>query len=613
MLQDADWPAAGSNGLKGDEIVDGKVKKKESSEGSWRDFWNLLKKIQLPWRWIIIAFLCNFFYNKVMLMLPTITAGLMSGSLDNKVLWDAIWFYVIFTIVLCGDVALRTPAQHIAARNARRVIWRKMLHIRMDYYDSNNPSDIMSTITNDTTTAAQLLVQFLVGFFPTLYYVVEALKTISSYNIWLTVSVFLLLPVKILYMVFIGRMRYKTQDGLFQEIGGLTAYLAERVRNLSLIKTYTNEEKELENGENAAYGLFHANMRVNKLQCGITALTTLIGMAQVMIVMVFGVILLKRGDIDISQWVAFYMFSGTLSNSFSNLIDYWTNLKMIQGTMARTAKLLLAPEEEETVTDTRRPENAEVTFEKVSFSYGDKKAIQDITFHIPSGSAAAVIGLCGSGKTTSVSLLEHFYEPCEGTVLFGGVPVSDMSLDELRGHMGYVQQGADIFSGTAREALTYGLHREVSDEEIWEAAEKTGFAEVLRKWDAGLNAPVAPGGTSMSGGQRQKLVLTREFMRKSDVILLDEPTSALDVTASKMIQDTIFEMFPGRTKIIITHDLSLLERVDQIIVLNKGVLEGVGRYEELYGNCQAFMELIAACEEEAGIQRSPFTGKEAVQ
>ena len=280
--------------------------------------------------------------------------------------------------------------------------------------------------------------------------------------------------------------------------------------------------------------------------------TTLIGMAQVMIVMVFGVVLLKRGDIDIQQWVAFYMFSGTLSTAFSNLLDYWANLKMIQGTTARTARLLTAPEEEETVKDTKEPESAEVTFSHVSFSYGDKKALEDISFHVPAGSSTAVIGLCGSGKTTSVSLLEHFYEPCEGEITFGKVPVSEMSLDVLRGSMGYVQQGADIFSGTVREALTYGLHRKVEDEEIWEAAEKTGFAEVLRKWEDGLNAFVAPGGTSMSGGQRQKLVLTREFMRKSGMILLDEPTSALDVTASKMIQDTIFEMFPGRTKIIIT-------------------------------------------------------------
>lgn len=185
----------------------------------------------------------------------------------------------------------------------------------------------------------------------------------------------------------------------------------------------------------------------------------------------------------------------------------------------------------------------------------------------------------------------------------GGVPVCEMTLDELRGYMGYVQQGADIFSGTAREALTYGLHREVSDDEIWKAAEKSGFAEILRKWESGLDTLVAPGGTSMSGGQRQKLVLTREFMRDTDILLLDEPTSALDAAASKLVQDTIFEMFPNRTKIMVTHDLSLIERVDQIIVLHNGVLAGCGNYSELYGNCEAFMDLIAACEAE----------KEAVQ
>lgn len=583
--------------------MDEKVKKRKPEKGNWKDFWNLLKKIHLPWHWILAAFLCNFFYNKVMLKLPTVTAGLMSGSLDNKVLWDAVLFYVVFTLVLCGDTALRTPAQHIAARNARRVIWERMLHIRMDYYDSNNPSDLMSTITNDTTTGMQLLVQFLTGFLPMIYYLAAALMTISSYNIWLMVSIFILLPVKIIYMVFIGRWRYRTQAGLYQEIGGLTAYLAERVRNLSLIKTYTNEENELKNGENVCHRLFGANMRVTKLECSVTALGTLIGMIQVMIVMVFGVVLLKRGAITIQQWVAFYMFSGTISTSFDNLISYWMNLKTIQGTLARTAKLLKAPLEQDHAEGEKKPENMDVTFHNVAFSYGDKKALKDISFTVPAKSSTAIIGLCGSGKTTSVSLLERFYEPDEGTVTVGNVPVSQIPLKTLRGYMGYVQQGADIFSGTAREALTYGLHREISDEMIWKAAKRSGFAELLRKWDKGLDTPIASGGTSMSGGQRQKLVLAREFMRETEILLLDEPTSALDASASKMIQDTIFEMFPDRTKIIITHDLSLLEKVDQIVVLHNGEMAGLGSYQELYGNCAAFMDLIAACQE----------GKEAVR
>ena len=262
-----------------------KVKKEgHKGGGNWKDFFHVIRKMRLPWHWIIIAFLCNFLYNRVMLDLPTVTAGPMSGSTDSQALVDAVWFYVLFTLVLCGDVALRSPARHVAA----------------------------------------------------------ALQTISSYNVWLMVSVFLLLPLKLIYAVFVGRWQYRTQFGVFKEIGSLTAYLAERVRNLMLIKTYTNEERELKNGEKTSYGLFDANMKVNKLNCVITALTTLLGMAQVMVVMVFGVLLLKRGDIDIQQWVAFYMFSGTLSTSFSNLIDYWMKLKSVQGAMARTAELLAA-------------------------------------------------------------------------------------------------------------------------------------------------------------------------------------------------------------------------------------------------------------------------------
>ncbi len=174
------------------------------------------------------------------------------------------------------------------------------------------------------------------------------------------------------------------------------------------------------------------------------------------------------------------MFSGTLSTSFSNLIDYWMKLKSVQGAMARTAELLRAPEEEEKEGQGEgKSAGTEVRFDHVSFSYGDKEALRDVSFTIPEGSSAAVIGLCGSGKTTSLSLLEHFYEPQEGTVSLGGVPVADIPLQALRGRMGYVQQGADVFSGTVREALTYGLHREVPDEEIWEAARKTGFAAAL--------------------------------------------------------------------------------------------------------------------------------------
>ena len=566
---------------------------KENKGMIWSEFWKLLKSMQLPWFWMLLAFLCNMFYSEVNLLLPTTTAGLLSGSTDSKVLWDAIVFYILYTTVLCADTLLRCPAQHLAVRNVRRVLWKRMLNIRMDYYDANDPSKLMSTVTNDASEAVRNLVFYIVGVIPALYYAIRALSTISTYNVWLMVSIFMLLPIKILYMFYIGKRRFKTQKGLYQQIGGLTGYLAERVRNLSLIKTYTNEPQELKNGEDAAKQLFDANMKVVKLECTISALATGIGLAQNLIVMVFGVVLLQKGEITLPQWVAFFMFSGTISNTFDTIISYWTDLKTIQGSLARASHLMNVPVETEDGT-TKLPDAVDITFENVSFAYGDKQALEDVSFTIPAGTTTAVVGLCGSGKTTLISLLERFYTPDGGCVKLGGIPVSQIHTDTLRNRFGYVQQGADIFSGTLREALTYGIREAVTDDQILEAAKCTGFDRTISLFAEGLDATVAPGGTSLSGGQRQKLVMTREFLRDADILLLDEPTSALDAVASAEIQDSIFETFAGKTKMIVTHDLSLLKKADQVVVLDGGKLVGCGIYHQLKETCPQLQQLLDA-------------------
>lgn len=561
----------------------------------WKEFWKLLKSVRLPWFWILLAFLSNMFYSEVNLLLPTTTAGLLSGGTDGKVLWDAILFYILYTLVLCADTLLRCPAQHFAVRNARKVIWKRMLNIRMDYYDSNDPSKLMSAVTNDTSEAMRNLVFYIVGFIPAVYYAVRAMSTISGYSVWLMLSVLVLLPVKIVYMIYIGKRRFKTQAGLYQEIGGLTGYLAERIRNLSLIKTYTNEEAELKNGEAAAKRLFGANMKVVNLECTISALATGIGLLQNLIVMVLGVILLQQGHITMQQWVAFFMFSGTVSNTFDTIISYWTDLKTIQGSLSRASHIMSVPVEDVTAGG-RPPETSDICFENVSFSYGEKQALKDISFTVPAGTSTAVVGLCGSGKTTLISLLEKFYEPESGRISVGGTDTENISVNTLRRLFGYVQQGAEIFSGTVREALTYGIAEQISDERISEAAKLTGFDKTIALWSDGLDTMIAAGGSSLSGGQRQKLVMTREFLRGSEIMLLDEPTSALDAVASAEIQKVIFELFAGKTKIIVTHDLSLLEKVDQIVFLETGKPAVCGSYEVLKSTSPSFMRLLSAQE-----------------
>lgn len=267
-------------------------------------------------------------------------------------------------------------------------------------------------------------------------------------------------------------------------------------------------------------------------------------------------------------------------------------MKGVHGEFHRIIDIMDGQEEEKGTTAVF-PETGDIHFKDITFTYPetDKPALDHVSFTVPRGSSFAIVGLCGSGKTTSVSLLERFYRQEEGQILIGDTDIHDISLADFRRNLAYVQQGADIFSGVLRDVITYGIDRAVSDEEILAAAEKTGFDEYLRLCKAGLDTEVASGGESMSGGQRQRLVLTREVLRNGNIILMDEPTSALDIQISVKIQDMMDKLFADKTRILITHDLSFARKYDRIIVMEGGHLVGEGTHETLLETCATYRKM----------------------
>lgn len=572
-----------------------KNKAKKEAAGYAGQFLQVLRKGNLPWVWIVISFAVNLVVaNNFMLKLPTMTASLMNGNLSGKALRDSVLFYVIYAVILCGQTTILAVSRCLATRNARNRLWGKMLHIPVTYYDENDPSELMSAVTNDLSTAMPAMVSLLVTVLPDIWYVGAALVQVSEYNIFLVLAILAFFPVKYIYMVVLGRKFYGAQKGIFSEIGGLTGFLAERIGNLPLIKAFTKEDAEREKGEAAANGLFRAQMRFYKLSASEQAIKTLITLGEQITVMVVAVILLQQGEITINQWIAFFLFFQNISLVFDTLIGDWMQVKTLQGSIARTAEMLNAPEEDVKDEETEYPPlpAGDIVFDRVSFSYGEKQALNEVSFTVPRGSMTAIVGLCGSGKTTSLSLLERFYAVDKGEIRLGDRPVEEMPLAAYRHGFAYVQQNPEVFSGTVREALTYGIRRDISDEEIWQASRISGFSEYLEGQPLGLEALVASGGSSLSGGQRQKLVLTREFLRGSEILLLDEPTSALDARAAQAVQEAVVTLFRGKTVLIVTHDLHLLRNMDQIIVLKESRLEGRGTYEQLMESCPLFREMV---------------------
>lgn len=523
------------------------------------------------------------------------------GELTARATADAIMYYVILGLMSFAMVAGQVQAQAYSVKKARQTMWKKMLGMKMEYYDRSDPSDLMSTITNDVSNAILSFTELLIYFPPVLYYVIMALLRINEYHWILAASCFAMIPLKFLYAWIMGRKMHTSTMQMYCQIGTLTGFLADRINHLSLIKAYTSEEKELKNGEDACQQLLKANMRIVNLSNLSTAILSVIDILQKFIVVVVAVILLQQGEIDIRMWLAFFLFAQSIFPYMDQVIDQWVRAKAMQGNFQRVIQVMDGEGEEYDKTDAVPfPETGDITFNNITFSYPqtDKPAIANAAFSVKRGSSLAIVGLCGSGKTTAISLLERFYNSQEGEITIGDTNIKDISLADFRKKFSYVQQGADVFSGTLRDALTYGIDRAVSDEEILAAAEKTGFGEYLALCEEGLETCVSSGGVSMSGGQSQRLVITRELLRGGEIILMDEPTSALDVRVSVKIQNLMNELFADKTRILITHDLKFAQKYDRIIVMDGGEIVGDGTHETLLTTCPLYQEMIENSKEE---------------
>ena len=574
-----------------------KVRRKQ---GSWKALFRTIRDLRLPWVWIIVGLGLNLGLNHLLLQLPDTTADLLGGNLSSAALTKAMIYYIVLGLMSFAAVAGQVQAQSYGVKRARDSVWKKMLGMRMAYFDRNDPSDLMSAIINDSGKAVSDMVNVIVYLIPDIYYVVMALVRINQYHWILAVSCFAMLPLKYLYSFIMGRRVQAGTAKVYDEIGRLTCFLADRINHLPLIKTYTNEEQEGQAGKTVAHKLLRANMKLVHLDNISTAIVSALDVLQKFIVIVVAVILIQRQEITIATWLAFFLFAQNLFPNMDSVFDMWVRIKGVHGSFSRVVEIMEGESEEDRAA-MAFPETGDIQFQDVTFTYPetDTPALSHVSFTIPRGSSTAIVGLCGSGKTTSVSLLERFYVPEEGTITIGDTDVRDIALAQLRKNFAYVQQGAEVFSGTLREALTYGIDREISDQEIMDAAEKTGFRAYLSRCGDCLDTTVASGGTSMSGGQSQRLVLTREVLRGGDIILMDEPTSALDVQVSAKIQDTMDTVFAGKTRILITHDLSFAQKYQRILVMKGGRLVGDGTHETLMKTCETYRDMVEHPEEAA--------------
>jgi ATP-binding cassette subfamily B protein len=223
----------------------------------------------------------------------------------------------------------------------------------------------------------------------------------------------------------------------------------------------------------------------------------------------------------------------------------------------------------------------DIVFEDVRFAYEeDLPILNGISFRCEPGKVVALIGPTGSGKTSLVNLLPRFYE-YKGSIRIDGVELRDYPRRTLREQIGIVMQEPFLFSKTIKENITYGVHRPVTDEEVFRAAGAAAVHDVIQGFPDGYETMVGEKGVTLSGGQKQRTTLARTLLKDPAILILDDATSAVDSETEAAIREALDELIPGRTTFIIAHRIQSVMRADMILVLDKGRVVQTGTHEEL--------------------------------
>ena len=307
-----------------------------------------------------------------------------------------------------------------------------------------------------------------------------------------------------------------------------------------------------------------------------------------------------------SGMVEFISYAGMLISAFISLIITMSTLPSTFVSAGRIADVLNTEphitDGQCTSSDSVAGKRGAVEFSHVSFKYPDSKenVLNDITFSISSGETVAVIGATGCGKTTLLNLVPRLYDATEGSVLINGVNVRDYNIRELRNLIGYVPQKSMLFSGTIAGNISYGNNGrfQATLSDIKKAAETGQAAEFIAQKEGTYNAAVAQGGSNFSGGQRQRLAISRAVCRDPEIFLFDDSFSALDYRTDSLLRKSLREKAGDATILIVAQRISTIRNADRIIVLDKGRIVSVGNHDQLLASCDVYREIALSQGEE---------------
>lgn len=472
-----------------------------------------------------------------------------------------------------------------ANADLRVSVLRKLNTLSLDFFNKSTTGDLLTRIQTDTTNFQRFLSQGINDLIkePLTILGVGGAMLLTDWK--LTLMALLFLPICFAPLIIIGRKVRKVTQKYVQVGISQWSHLVELLSSVRIIKAFGLEEEQNQRYKDSTKMQVHYAMKTvqaKELINPIIETIAMLGLGSLIIAVVIT-------NTEIPNLVGFLTGVVLLFNPIKKLANVHIMFKQASVSVDRLFELF---GEVSTVKEPINPKSItsfekEIRFENVTFSYGNKNVLENITITIQKGSRFGIAGESGSGKSTLVNLLFRFYDPAKGSIKIDDTDLREIKTDDLRKLMALVSQEIVVFDATVAENIACGKTG-ATREEIIEAAKKANAHQFIMQLPQGYDTRIGERGVMLSGGQRQRICIARAFIRNAPILVLDEATASLDSESEAEVQSAIDALEKNRTVICVAHRISTLANMDSIIVLSKGRIIEQGTFEELLNKNGAF-------------------------
>lgn len=475
--------------------------------------------------------------------------------------------------------------------NVRNALFEHIQYLPMDYFSKVQTGTLVSRIMNDVGLIQGAVTSVVAGTLRDSFSII-VLIALAFYLDWrLAVLTFLVYPVAGYSVVWVGKKLRKVSIQGQNAAANLNNKLFESISSMNIVKAFNQEGYEIKRFRRFTSELYAALMRgikVNALFVPFMEFLMVIGFVGAFW---YGGVRIMHGTLTPEGFFSFFAAIGLLYQPFKNLSNINS---VLQDGLAASARVFdVLDEPEETVKDGHNiitDINDHISFNNVSFKYGDREALKHVSFKVKKGEILAIVGDSGAGKSTLVSLLTRFYDVTSGAIKIDDADIKNIKLKSLRDMIGIVTQETILFNDTVYNNILYGKNDATFDQVVHAA--KLAYAhDFIVNLPDGYNTNLGERGTKLSGGERQRIAIARAILKNPSILILDEATSNLDAKSESEVQMALDNLMKGKTTFFIAHRLYTAERADRIAVLVRGELVEEGSHDTLMKNAGYYKKL----------------------